>query len=151
MNQRQHSIEFHRDYCVHYAPEPGKIGCDSCTLKLGSLQRMGAARTIGEPNMTPCIGGHKTPNVLTLCPNWERGSVESAEKYADSVQDSMERMALVLPIVNKWRTWTKKNQVGKIEIIECPKCKGKLHLRQSPYNGHVRGQCETQGCVAWIE
>lgn len=151
MNSRQESITFHRNYCVHYKPDPGKIGCDSCALKLDSQRRMREARAQNEPNMTPCIGGHKTPNVLTLCQSWERRSLESAEQYADNIERAMNRMTVVMPVIAKWRTWTDKNRVAKQEIIECPSCKGRLYLSQSSYNGHVRGRCETENCVSWIE
>jgi hypothetical protein len=102
------------------------------------------------PNMTPCIGGHNSPNTLEICPKWERRSLEHAEKRADAIEEMMERMAIVDPVVNKWRI-KPKPQSDRRETIECPKCKGRLHLSQSCYNGHVRGHCETEGCVSWIE
>lgn len=37
-------------------------------------------------------------------------------------------------------------------IEECPVCKGKLHMScAGSYNGHVWGQCETKGCLSWME
>ena len=63
----------------------------------------------------------------------------------------MDRMRLVFTVVKPWRTWTKKNRVAKEEVIECPACKGRLHLSQAAYNGHVWGKCETEGCVSWME
>jgi len=56
-----------------------------------------------------------------------------------------------MPVVSKWRTWNEKNRVAKQEVIECPQCKGRLHLSQAAYNGHVHGHCETKGCVSWME
>lgn len=148
---REDHIEFDRNYCVHYAPQPGMRRQDYCALGLDASKRMNDAREAGEPNMTPCIGGHTTPNVLALCPKWERRSMEHAEKRADVMDEAMERMAVVMPVVNAWRTWKENNRVAKQEVIECPKCKGKLHLSQSSYNGHVHGHCETEGCVSWLE
>jgi len=46
------------------------------------------------------------------------------------------------------KTKPKKDIVGK---VECPKCKGVLHYRISSYNGHIWGQCETSGCLAWMQ
>ena len=40
---------------------------------------------------------------------------------------------------------------GYAGIIECPACKGKLHLTIAAYNGHAHGRCETPDCVNWIE
>jgi hypothetical protein len=111
---------------------------------------MQKARLAGEPNMTPCIGGHMAKDVLSLCPKWERRSLEHAEKRADQIEETMERMKIVMPVVSKWRV-KPKPQNDRREIIECPKCQGRLHLSQSSYNGHVHGHCETQGCVSWME
>lgn len=36
-------------------------------------------------------------------------------------------------------------------VVECPVCKGKLHMTHSAYNGHVWGKCETEDCLSWIE
>lgn len=145
---RQSHIDFDRNYCAHYAPKPGSLKHDYCALGLGASDAMDRARKIGEPNMCPCIGGHKASDVLTLCPKWERRSLEHAEKRAEEMEEAMERMLVVMPVVNDWRD---KKPFGKQEVIECPKCKGRLHLSQSSYNGHVHGQCETKGCVSWME
>ena len=109
---------------------------------------MAKASEAGEPNMTPCIGGHTAKDVFALCPKWERRSVEHAEARADAIKKSITRMTIVMPVVSEWR---KKLPFGKQEVIECPVCKGRLHLSQSSYNGHVHGKCETQNCVAWME
>lgn len=150
MKTRQEHIDFDRNYCEHYAPKPGMHG-DYCALGCGASKMMSAARTSGEPNMTPCIGGHKCKDVLAICPKWERRSLERAEARADSIEKTLHRMTIVGPVVAKWRTWTEQNHASKQEVIECPACKGRLHLRQSGYNGHVHGHCETEGCVSWME
>ena len=147
-SSRQSSIDFDRNYCTHYAPKPGSLQSDYCALGCDASQRMKDARDAGEPNMTPCIGGHNTPNVLNLCPKWQRRSLEHAEKRADSIEKMMRRMAVVDPVISAWR---KKEPRGKAEVIECPACKGRLHLKQSSYNGHVSAKCETEDCVAFIE
>lgn len=148
---RESHIEFDRNYCTHYAPKRGSLKSDYCALGLGASDAMDRAHKAGAPNMCPCIGGHKASDVLALCPKWERRSIEHAEKRADAIEAAMERMTIVMPVVNDWRTWTETNRVSKQDVIECPKCKGRLHLSQSSYNGHVRGQCETNNCVSWIE
>lgn len=148
---RQDRIDFDRNYCAHYKPVPGSMAQDYCALKCDASERMAVAREAGEPRMTPCIGGHTTPNVLTLCPKWERRSLEHAEKRADSIEKHMKMFEIVMPVVNKWRTWTDQNRVAKQEVIECPACKGRLHLSQAAYNGHVHGHCKTEGCVSWME
>lgn len=151
MKTRQDHIDFYLNYCEHYAPKPGSISSDYCALGCGASAKMREAHEAGEPNMSPCIGGHKCAKVLSLCPKWERRSQEKAEARADSIEKAFRQMEIVGPVVAKWRTWTERNRVSKQEVIECPACKGKLHLSQSSYNGHVHGQCETEGCVSWME
>lgn len=147
---RETHIEFDRNYCVHYAPKPGSLKSDYCALGLDASAAMDRAKKAGEPNMCPCIGGHKAADVLALCPKWERRSMEHAEKRADAFEAAMERMDIVMPVVSKWRI-KPKPRLDRYEVIKCPKCGGKLHLRQSCYNGHVHGHCETEGCVSWME
>lgn len=40
---------------------------------------------------------------------------------------------------------------GDTGTIPCPTCAGRLNWTRDPSNGHVRGQCETDGCLAWIQ
>lgn len=98
--------------------------------------------------MTPCIGGHTCKDVLALCPQWERRSLEHAEARADAIERSMKRMELSDPLISEWR---KKKPIGKSEVVECPVCKGRLHLSQSSYNGHVRACCESKDCINFME
>lgn len=150
MKSRQEHIDFDRNYCAHYAPKPGlKLHEDYCALGCGASAMMKKAReTPGNPNMAPCIGGHNCADVHAICPKWERRSLEHAEARADSIEESIRRMTIVGSVVGEWR---KKEPIGKREVIECPACKGRLHLSQSGYNGHVHGHCETEGCVSWME
>ncbi len=96
----------------------------------------------------PCIEGHTLANPLEHCPHWIRRTREMGEKRADAMEMAMKQMEVVMPVVDEWR---KKEPFGKQEVIECPMCKGRLHLSQSSYNGHVHGKCETADCVSWME
>lgn len=41
---------------------------------------------------------------------------------------------------------------GGSGTIPCPHCKtGALHFSVASVNGHVHGQCETEGCLRWAE
>lgn len=60
-----------------------------------------------------------------------------------------EILRLVMPIMIGMKK-RHKGQRAK-EVIECPKCKGRLHLSIAATNGHVWGKCETEGCLAWME
>ena len=65
------------------------------------------------------------------------------------MRDHIEKMQVVCKALDPIR----KDQKGKnwSGIIECPACKGKLHLQHAAYNGHMRVCCETKDCVNWIE
>jgi len=57
--------------------------------------------------------------------------------------------------VLQWRKankWDRKNPKGATGKVPCEACgKGEIHLSMSAYNGHVHGQCTTEGCVSWME
>ncbi len=67
------------------------------------------------------------------------------------MQAAMERLVAAGPVINAFKTWTPRNRVAKREVVECPICKGRLHLAQAASNGHTQGKCETSGCLSWIE
>jgi hypothetical protein len=85
------------------------------------------------------------------CEHLRAPTAEEIAAADAELAESMARMCVVMAVVSKWRTWTKQHRVAKQEVIECPACKGRLHLSQAAYNGHVWGQCETEGCVSWME
>lgn len=39
---------------------------------------------------------------------------------------------------------------GDSGTIECPVCKGQLAWVRAHHNGHLHGQCETDGCLRWM-
>lgn len=61
----------------------------------------------------------------------------------------MNKLGVVMTGIMPWRKANKGKSVA--EVVECPACKGRLHLSISSYNGHVHGRCETAGCVSWME
>ncbi|WP_345822901.1 hypothetical protein ABC766_32215 (plasmid) [Methylobacterium fujisawaense] len=40
---------------------------------------------------------------------------------------------------------------GDSGTIECPTCKGRLSWRRDNHNGHLHGQCETDGCLRFMQ
>jgi hypothetical protein len=72
--------------------------------------------------------------------------IAAHEKWLDG---RMGKLGVVMKGILPWR---QKNEGRSAqEVIECPACKGRLHLSIAAYNGHVHGQCETDGCVSWVE
>lgn len=62
---------------------------------------------------------------------------------------AMNKFIIVLAAIAPWRK--KYKNEGFQEVIECPACKGRLHLSIAACNGHVWGRCETPDCVKWME
>lgn len=150
MKDREETIKFEMNYCQHYGRGKGadmicKAGMDLNTIKKVPTGAKGIL-------WGPCIEGHTLENPTAHCPHWIRRTREMGEARADAKEKSMRQMEAVMSVVNEWRKgWRKKGDPAKQEIIECPACKGRLHLSQSSYNGHVWGKCETAGCVNWTE
>ncbi len=148
--QWDQTVAFEMGYCRHYEPKPGMRARDlSCavgidTKDLPEITDKGKARF-----NIPCIDGHLIPGgACAICPKWERHTKEDGEKRATDMLHSMRKMKLAGPIISAWR---EKKPRGKREVIECPVCKGRLHLSQAAYNGHVHGRCETDDCLSWLE
>lgn len=143
MRDREKTIEFEMNYCQHYKRGKGADMVCNAGIDLNTLKKV----STGERQIKwgPCIEGHMLPDPTAHCPHWIRRTREMGEKRADAVEKAMQQMEVVTPVVDGWR---KKLPIGKQEVIECPVCKGKLHLSQA---GHVWGKCETPNCVAWME
>ena len=162
-----------RMYCQHYDPSGitmigGKEPHGHCKAGVNYLDHFGRAPKDDPTSHIEGLGYYESSGIfqricctsgnerteqeqLTACPKWERRTIEQATKRHEEIEASMARMRIVGAVVGKWRTWTKQNRVAKQEVIECPACKGRLHLSQAAYNGHVWGKCETEGCVSWME
>lgn len=73
------------------------------------------------------------------------------DKQMQKDEDSaVNRLIAGLKVASAWRVKPKPLK-DRREVVKCPVCKGKLHLSQSSYNGHVHGKCETKGCLSWME
>jgi len=73
--------------------------------------------------------------------------VEQDRKETDAM---FERVMAGMKVAAEWRVKPKPDQ-DRHGVLECPVCKGRLHVSQSAYNGHVHGKCETEDCVSWME
>lgn len=84
------------------------------------------------------------------CLSYEEPTDEAIEADRIESEKHLEKTIAALKVASKWRV-RPKPKVDRRETVECPVCKGKLHLSQSSYNGHVHGTCSTDGCVRWME
>jgi len=129
-----------RRTCKHFN------GVQNKTCKAGVVYDDIEREKDGVPLSLPCL--KLGPREQASCSHFIEPSDEEYAEEGRRVEASMARMRTVMPVVAEWR---KKPPRGKGEIIECPACKGRLHLSQAASNGHVWGRCETAGCVSWIE
>ena len=86
-------------------------------------------------------------DATATCPSCARKTLEEIAERKKYLND---RLAYLLLAISKIKPLRVK---GKTTIgeIECPKCQGRLHYSIAGYNGHVHGQCETKGCLSWME
>ncbi|MRR49334.1 MAG: hypothetical protein EG825_00205 [Rhodocyclaceae bacterium] len=88
----------------------------------------------------------------TVIPCHHRVEPTTEQVQQDRIETELwfERTKTAIKVAASWRVRPKPEQ-DRNEVVECPLCKGRLHLHQSAYNGHVSGKCETEGCVSWVE
>ncbi len=84
------------------------------------------------------------------CPFYAEPTDEQVQADRAEMDAHVEKTMAAMKVASTWRVKPKPAQ-DRRETVECPVCKGSLHLSQSAYNGHVHGKCETADCVAWME
>jgi len=131
--------------CIHYTG----LQRDSC--KAGVIYRDAFGKEPGIANRMPCfhLEGKSPENTVSCALRREQTATEF-EAEREDVRRYMDLMKTVLTGIKGWRVKPKPKK-DRREVIECPACKGRLHLSQSAYNGHVHGHCETEGCARWME
>lgn len=102
----------------------------------------------GEATITTPVerrGQTEIPCAMLSLPTHEECEADRTES-----DNHFERTKMALKIASDWRVHPKPD-TNRHGVVECPICKGRLHLSQAAYNGHVHGACETPGCVEWME
>jgi hypothetical protein len=93
--------------------------------------------------------GQQEPTAHSDCIGYQAPTPEQIAEDELHIKEVMARMDLIMAAVRPFRDANKgKSARG---LIECPVCKGKLHLQIAACNGHVWGKCETEGCMSWME
>jgi hypothetical protein len=102
----------------------------------------------GEPTVRQEIDrrGHE----MIPCHLFREPTPEEVDADRKESDASIARTFAAISASASWRVRPKPDQ-DRAEVVECPVCKGRLHLFQSALNGHVHGKCETAGCVKWME
>jgi hypothetical protein len=134
-------------WCIHYrynrnAMKPEDDTCEALvrydTFPKSMYERPCYLTKTGESHPT-----------AVPCALLRRPTPEEIKAHEEWIDVRMNRMGTVMKGIKPWRDAHKGKSAA--EVVECPACKGRLHLSISGYNGHIHGRCETDGCVAWME
>lgn len=153
-----------RGQCAHYN---GHMTHDKCNANIGYLSASGLTsrydvksleRTVQEivKGKLPCYARLGTDSDAPSCPKYrEPTNAEITEYDAQQVIDKAEqdrKMALVMPIVNEWRT-PPGGRFGKTGEFDCPICKrGVVVVIEGAHTGGaLLMKCETPGCFTHME
>lgn len=131
--------------CAHYAPDGPTDAEYVCTAGIKVTDLTGTDP--GWVYKSPCRfleGG-----CPVACGQFAPTPIEQIKREDAEWQESLAKFMLLGPLVERIKAERKGTDWKGVE--ECPACKGKLHLRHSGYNGHLWGQCETEGCYSWME
>lgn len=102
----------------------------------------------GEPTIRQEID--RRGQTMIPCAHFEEPSPEQVEAARIELATAKDHAMIALDVAAKWRV-VPKPAADRREVVECPVCHGKLQLVQFADNGHCHGQCETKGCLSWIE
>lgn len=84
------------------------------------------------------------------CPFYDENTPEEILKDQQESEAHFSRIMKVLPVIAAWKVHPRPSH-HRSEVVECPICRGNLHLEQSSYNGHAQAICETADCVRIME
>jgi hypothetical protein len=93
----------------------------------------------------PCF---KEKNSAIVCDKYRDPTDKELEDHERSWEDAKKRLFTVFPLVSKLK---KENKKGGSGVEECPVCKKGISWQISGYNGHIRMNCQTEGCINFIE
>lgn len=127
-------------WCIHYRAPSQRVTTCEAGVEYAPLR---------GPHQ-PCFlnKGESTPGALE-CPKLRRPTTEEIAAHKEWSDRRMVTFITVMKAIAPWRGKHKGHSHS--EVVECAACKGRLHLSIAAYNGHVHGQCETEGCVSWME
>lgn len=149
MSKRPGDPGYAAGWCIHYRynRDVKKDQPDTCEAGVDYKRWRGVTHA-SQPCFLDDKTGESKPNALP-CEHLRRPTAEEIALHEEWRKARMNRMAVVMTAITPWR----KAHKGKSahEVVECPICKGRLHLSIAAYNGHIHGRCETADCVSWME
>jgi hypothetical protein len=152
MSKRPGDPGYAPGWCIHYrSPSQGLRKPDLTTCEAGVEYKSVQPQTGPTFRGQPCFltdKGESKPDALP-CPKLRRPTPEEIAAHEQWFDARMNVMATVMQGIKPWRD--KHRGRSHSEVVECPACKGRLHLSIAAYNGHIHGRCETAGCASWME
>lgn len=150
MSKRPGDPGYAPGWCIHYRGiSDGKGGfITSCEKGVEYATFRGDGKTFKQQ---PCFltkNGESRPDALP-CEHLRRPTAEEIAAHEVWANARFSLLRTVMQGISAWRASHKGRSAQ--EVVECPGCKGRLHLSIAAYNGHVHGHCETVGCVSWME
>ena len=137
-------------WCIHYCASPPHYKKDQSWI-CGAGVDMRKTWNGVKFDKRPCFLDDEGNSKLDAmpCEHLRRPTSEEIAEHEAWCEARMDNLRVVMIGISDWR----KKHKGKshAEVIECPACKGRLHLSIAAVNGHVHGKCETDGCVSWME
>lgn len=137
------------NYADAFGKEPGVFLRFPC-IQFDTRPANGKGTYVRHGQATVRIERDRRGATMIPCAQYREPTAAEVEAYQIDTDAQLNRTYAAIRVASAWRVKPKPAQ-DRSEVIECPICKGKLHLSQSAYNGHVHGQCETEGCVSWME
>jgi hypothetical protein len=137
-------------WCIHYTAPPRYVDKDQ-TWKCDAGIDMEAVWHGVKFAERPCFldkKGNSKPEARP-CPHLRRPTPEEIAADEAWTEQRIDRLRTVMVGIAEWRA--KHKGKSRADVVECPACKGRLHLSIAAYNGHVHGKCETDDCVSWME
>lgn len=146
MSQRPGSPGYSAGWCIHFRDMSRHETCEA-----GVNYRNLAA---GEPKLRtlPCFldKAKLEPQAgAVACAAFCAPTRDEVAAHEAWVGARFETLGTVMQGIAGWRKANRGRNAA--EVVECPACKGRLHLSIAASNGHVHGACETDGCARWME
>ncbi len=145
MSKRPNDPGYPDGWCIHYRSSHGGQTFTDCEAGVPFEKWDGTKFAV-----RPCFldKGHSKPDAMP-CEHLRIPTTEEIAAHETWIEGRINVLGTVMKSIRPWRN-AHKGQSAR-EVVECPACKGRLHLSISSYNGHVHGGCETDGCVSWME
>jgi hypothetical protein len=134
--EHERRIQSHMNRCAFFTGVQHDI-CDA-GVRYDDVRR--------EGRKIPCLAWDDPGG--TVCEKRRWPTREEAEAEVAAANASFERVNTCLKSIRSKHGKAR----GLRDSMPCPiGCGGTLHYSIAGYNGHVHGQCSTEGCVSWMQ